>query len=65
MLVIAVVATISYNISVSMQGGEESLFSSIMSFIALIFMAPFIWWTIGIHDHSSLSESSLLCSYVF
>lgn len=56
MSIIAVVATISVHISVSMQGGEDSIFSFIMSLIGVIFLAPFIWWISGMRDLSSLSE---------
>lgn len=56
MSIIAVIATISFNISLSMQGGEDSLFSFVMSFIKLIFLAPFILWISEMRNLSSLSE---------
>ena len=40
MLFVTVSDTIAGNVSVSMQGGEESLFSFMMSLIGVILLAP-------------------------
>ena len=65
MSIIGLIATVSVNISASVPGAEESLFSLVMSLIGVIFLAPFMWWISEMRDVSSVSEMHYYAAMFF